>query len=286
MTTTIGTQGAGLNQFEIKAAELPVLPVTAQKVLGLMSDPDVSIEKLKRLVVADPGLATKILKIANSAFYGGNRNIENLNQAILRLGLNSVRSIVVATSMKNTYKKFGLTEKLLWEQLIGSAMASSTIARHTRISDPEDAFIGGLLHDIGKVVLNNEYPDVFAKLMERVYNESISFESVEQEVFGFSHRMIGATVVRKWDFPESLEMLLQNFDKQEVLSSNQELNNLVAVIKLGDKMCQKIGMGWRKPGGDEVTYDNLPEIIGLDDGALDGLLDNVKIVLEDGATLY
>src|SRR4030065_2241180 len=134
MTTTIGTQGTGLNQFEIKAAELTVLPVTATKVLGLMSDPDISIGKLKRRVDVDPGLATKILKIANSAFYGGNRNIENLNQAILRLGLNSVRSIVVATSMKNTYKKFGLTEKLLWEQLIGSAMASSTIARHTRIS--------------------------------------------------------------------------------------------------------------------------------------------------------
>lgn len=276
----------GLNPYEIKAAELPVLPVTAQKVLGLMSDPDVSIEKLKRLVEIDPGLATKILKIANSAFYGGNRSIQNLNQAILRLGLNSVRSIVVATSMKNTCKTFGLTEKLLWEQLIGSAMASSTIAKQTRASDPEDAFIGGLLHDIGKIVLNNEHPDVFARIMERVYNESVSFESVEHELFGFSQRKIGASVVKKWEFPESLEMLLLNFDNQEFLGSNQELNNLVAVIKLGDKMCQKIGMGWRKPGGDEVTYDNLPEIIGLGEGSMDGLFENVKIALEEASSLY
>jgi len=286
MTTTMNTPGSALQQFEIKAAELPVLPVTAQKVLGLMSDPDVSIEKLKRLVEADPGLATKILKIANSAFYGGSRNIQNLNQAILRLGLNSVRSIVVATSMKNTYKKFGLTEKLLWEQLIGSAMASSTIARQTRAADPEDAFIGGLLHDIGKVVLNNEYPEVFAKIMERVYNENVSFDSVEVEVFGFSQRKIGASVVKKWEFPDSLVTLLLNFDNQEFLGSDQELNNLVAVIKMGDRMCQKIGMGWRKPGGDEVSYGNLPEIIGLGEDAIDGLLDNVKIVLEDGANLY
>lgn len=282
----MNTPGSALQQFEIKAAELPVLPVTAQKVLGLMSDPDVSIEKLKRLVEADPGLATKILKIANSAFYGGSRNIQNLNQAILRLGLNSVRSIVVATSMKNTYKKFGLTEKLLWEQLIGSAMASSTIARQTRAADPEDAFIGGLLHDIGKVVLNNEYPEVFAKIMERVYNENVSFDSVEVEVFGFSQRKIGASVVKKWEFPDSLVTLLLNFDNQEFLGSDQELNNLVAVIKMGDRMCQKIGMGWRKPGGDEVSYGNLPEIIGLGEDAIDGLLDNVKIVLEDGANLY
>lgn len=286
MTTTIGTPDAGLNMLEIKAAELPVLPITAQKVLALMCDPDVSIEKLKRLIVGDPGLATKILMIANSAFYGGNRNIQNLNQAILRLGLNSVRSIVVATSMKNAYKSFGLTEKLLWEQLIGSAMAASTIAKQTRYTDAEDAFIGGLLHDVGKVVLNNEYPEVFSRIMERVYNDSLSFDVVEREEFGFSQRKIGASVVKKWGFPESLELLLLNYDNNEYLGSNQDFNNLVSVIRLADKMCQKIGMGWRKPGGDEVSYDGLPEEMGLNKEALDSLYDNVKIVLEDSASLY
>jgi len=188
--------------------------------------------------------------------------------------------------LKNTYKKFGLTEKLLWEQLIGSAMASSTIARHTRAADADDAFIGGLLHDIGKVVLNNEYPDVFAQIMERVYNDCITFDEVESEVIGFSQRGIGATVVKKWGFPESLETLLLNYDNEEVLGADQALDSLVSVIKLGDKMCQKIGMGWRKPAGDAVTFDDLPEKLGMDDESLKTLFENVKIVLEDGANLY
>jgi HD-like signal output (HDOD) protein len=100
----------------------------------------------------------------------------------MMLGLNAVRNLVVATSMKNVYKRFGLAEKLLWEQLLGSALASNLIAKHTRVSDPEDAFIGGLLHDIGKVVLNNEFPDAFAKVMEKVYNDSVPFSVAESEV--------------------------------------------------------------------------------------------------------
>ncbi|MDP2690010.1 MAG: HDOD domain-containing protein [Deltaproteobacteria bacterium] len=275
-----------LDEIMIKASELPVLPVTTQKVLGLMSDPDVSIEKIKRLVTTDPGLATKILKVANSAFYGGHRNIQNLSQAILRLGLNAVRSIVVATSMKNVYKKFGLAEKLLWEQLIGSAIASSVIAKHSRFADPEDAFIGGLLHDVGKVVLNNEYPDVFAKVMERVYNDGVPFEVADVEEFGFSQRKVGAAVVKKWGFPESIELLLLHFDDQEFLKSEREHSNLVAVITLADRMCQKIGMGWRKPGGDEVDYGNLPEVIGLSDETLGIVFENVKITLAEGTDLY
>lgn len=171
---------ASLNDVVLKSVELPVLPSTAQKVLSLMSDPDISIEKVKRIIGSDPALAAKILKVANSAFYGGFRNIQNLSQAILRLGLNSVRNIVIATSLKNVYKRFGLTEKLLWEQMIGSAMASNLLARQTRRADAEDAFIGGLLHDIGKVVINNEYPEAYARVMEKVYNDAVPFSIAEK----------------------------------------------------------------------------------------------------------
>lgn len=270
----------------IKAMELPVLPATAQKVLGLISDPDASIEKIKRIVSADPGLATKILKIANSAFYGGYRNIQNLSQAILRLGLNSVRNIVVAASMKNVYKRFGLSEKLLWEQMIGSAMAASLIARHTKVADPEDAFIGGLLHDVGKIVLNNEYPDEYARVMEKVYVEAQSFHEAELEVFSFSQRDIGSLIVKKWGFPESLEMLLKHFEHPEVLANERCLHNLSLVIKLADRICQKIGKGWRQPGGDKVDFGNLPELLRLDGPGMEDLFKKAELALSQGMDMY
>ncbi len=275
-----------ITEVALKASELPVLPVTTQKVLSLMADPDVSIEKIKRLIGSDPGLATKMLKVANSAFYGSYRNIQNLTQAILRLGLNAVRSIVVATSMKNVYKRFGLTEKLLWEQIIGSALAANLIARQTRLSDPEDAFIGGLLHDIGKVVLNNEFPEEFARVMERVYNDSVPFQVAEAEVFAFSQRKLGAEVVKRWGFPETLEKLLLNFDDQEEINKEKYLYNLVTIITLADRMCQKFGIGWRKPGGDDVDFGNLPEALGLDQDEMKDLTEKIQVIFSQGIELY
>src|SRR3990172_11335447 len=97
-----------------KAMDLPVLRATAKRVLSIMSDPDVSIEKVKKIISADPGLATKILKVANSAFYGGYRNIQNLTQAILRLGLNAVRDKGEAATVKKDSKKIGLYQKINW----------------------------------------------------------------------------------------------------------------------------------------------------------------------------
>jgi HD-like signal output (HDOD) protein len=269
-----------------KAMDLPVLPATAQKVLSIMSDPDVSIEKIKRIISSDPGLTTKILKVANSAFYGGYRNIQNLTQGILRLGLNSVRNIVVATSMKNVYKRFGLAEKLLWEQMIGSALASSIIAKKTRATDAEDAFIGGLLHDVGKVVLNNEFPEDFAKVMARVYNESISYSEAEAGVFDFSQRKVGASLVKKWGFPESIEMLLLHFDDHEKVVEDRALYNLVTVITMSDRMCQKFGTGWRKAYGDEVDFGNLPEVLGFDEVGLGEIFEEIQDVFKEEVHNY
>ncbi|MEK7773962.1 MAG: HDOD domain-containing protein [Deltaproteobacteria bacterium] len=269
-----------------RATELPVLPGTAQKVLAMMGDPDVSVEKIKRIISSDPSLAMKILKVANSAFYGGYRNIQNLNQAILRLGLNAVRNIVVATSMKNVYKRFGLTERLLMEQITGSALISSIISSEARIADPEDAFIGGLLHDIGKVVLNNEYPDEFARVMERVYNDSVPFTVAEIEVFAFSHRDLGAMIIKKWGFPESLELLLKYFDNNERLAKERVLHNLTVIIKLADIMCQKNGIGWRKSANADIDFGNLPELLRIDNDLMSVITKRMESALGQCIEFY
>ncbi len=270
----------------LKAVEIPVLPATAQKVLSLMSDPDVSIEKLKRIITTDAGLATKILKVANSAFYGGCRNIENLSQAILRLGLNSLRNIVVAASMRNVYKNFGLAEKLLWEQTIGSAMAANIISRRTRVSDPEDAFIAGLLHDVGKVVLNNEYPQKFAQVMEKVYNDAVPYSAAEKEVFEFSQREVGARVVRKWGFPERIELLLRHFDDYDAISNERWMYELVTVVTTADRICQKFGIGWRRAYNEEIDFGNLPDALGLGSDDFNSVSQEVENGLKAGIDIY
>ncbi len=265
-----------LDDLILRTCDLPVLPATAQKLLAMMSDPDISVEGLKDVIMADPGITAKILKIANSAFYGGHRSIQNLSQAIMRLGFRAVENIVMAASMKGVYKRFGLTEKLLWEQSIGSAVISHIITRRSSPAYAEDAFIGGLLHDVGKVVLNNEDPDSFHVVMERVYNEGCSFREVEDEIFGFNHMQVGALVVRKWSFPESMEMLIKYFDNIESLSTDEYLYSIAKSVVTSDRICQKLGIGWRCPVEGVMDDDELRELLDMDAEEVTGLVDNVK----------
>ncbi|HHL39736.1 MAG TPA: HDOD domain-containing protein [Deltaproteobacteria bacterium] len=248
---------ARLDEVILKACDLPVLPATAQQVLLLMQDPDVSIEKVKKVIGSDPGLTARILKISNSSFYGGGRDIGNLTQALMRLGLSTVRSIMLAASMKHVYKRFGLTEKLLWEDSVGSAVASRVIAAASGFGGVEDAFVGGLLHNVGMVILNNEYPDVFVELMARVYNEGLEFEEVELDTFGFTHYEVGALVVRKWGFPRNVQMLLAWFGDEEKLSDEPELAAMARIIALADKFCHKLAVGWRRqlPGKPDLSME-------------------------------
>ena len=135
-------------------------------------------------------------------------------------------------------------------------------------------------------MLNTQFPEDFARVMERVYNESVPFTIAEAEVFDFSQRKLGAAVVKKWGFPETLEKLLLNFDDQEEIKKEKYLYNLVTIITLADRMCQKFGMGWRKPGGDEVDFGNLPECLGLDQEEMKDLTEKIQVTLSQGIELY
>lgn len=276
MSEEVTQSNENLEDIILKTCDLPVLPATAQKLMTLMADPNANVEKLRKIVMTDPGMTAKILKIANSAFYGGYRTIHNLSQAIMRLGFRAVENIVMAGSMKGVYKRFGLTEKLLWEQSIGSAVIAHLIARRNSPAEAEDAFVTGLLHDVGNVILNNEHPDKFSDVMERVYNDGISFSEAEMAVFGFSHREVGALVVRKWSFPETMEMLLRHFDEVDKLSYNQSLYDVAKIVDVSDRICMKYGIGWRSPQADAISDAEVAESLDLSQDELLELIENVK----------
>ena len=96
----------------------------------------------------------------------------------------------------------------------------------------------------------------------------------------------GAFVVKKWGFPENLEFLIKFFDDNEAMSRDKQLAQLVAIIALSDRMCQKFGMGWRNSGDNEVSFGNLPEVLGIEDASMPEILESVKTVFSQGADIY
>ncbi|HJV22741.1 MAG TPA: HDOD domain-containing protein, partial [Holophagaceae bacterium] len=134
--------------------DLPPLPQVAAQVLRISADPDATAEDLRKVISTDQALTSQILKISNSAMFGMMREIKTLSQAIMTLGFSTIKSVVIASSAKNLYQRgaVGLQERLLWEHALVTALASRALGKQLKFPRVEEAFIGGLMHDIGKSV--------------------------------------------------------------------------------------------------------------------------------------
>lgn len=230
------------------AADLPTIPVVAIKVMQLIESETATAEELAKIVASDPAVAARVLKISNSSFYGCQRQIQTLSSAIVILGFSTLRSLVVAASVKQVYRPYGLTEKMLWEHSFAAGLAAKMIAADTRATNEEEAFLAGLFHDIGKIIMNTLDRKKFQEVMQHCYNEGISFEEAERSVYPFGHDEVGSYVIKKWNFPEMLiGSTMQHHRLQFSETDDPALVRLTAVTALADLFCHKLGIGFRSP---------------------------------------
>lgn len=171
--------------------DIPAVPMVAVKILRLIDNPRTMIDDLQRAIMADQGLATRVLKMANSAFYGVRHNVDTISEAIAIMGFNTIRNLTLAVATREVYKRFGLIEKKLWEHSLGVSIASGIIASMIPSVKNEEAVVAGLLHDVGKVIMNNAEPERFMVLTQRVYEERVTYHEVEEDIFGFTHAEAG-----------------------------------------------------------------------------------------------
>jgi putative nucleotidyltransferase with HDIG domain len=240
-----------LEQAIMSAGDLPTIPVVALKVMQLLETENATAEELAKIVASDPAVAARVLKISNSSFYGCQRQIQSLSMAIVILGFTTLKSLVVAASVKQVYKPFGLTEQMLWEHSFGAGLAARIIASSTRLANEEEAFLAGLFHDIGKTIMNSLDRDKFQLVMQKCYNDGISFEEAEKSIYPFSHDEVGAHVIKKWNFPDALFTTTMQHHKLDFSSDDDAyLANLTAVVNLADQFCNKLGIGARDPRED------------------------------------
>lgn len=238
-----------VEEFVLKIGDLPVTPRVAHRLLRALEDPNVSIDRIEELIETDPALVARVLRIANSPFYGYGGRIKTLNEAVIILGFKTLRSILLAASLKGIYKRFGLTEKLIWEHSFFTALYSRLIASEGNPSYAEDAFVAGILHNVGMVVMNNECPDEFHKVIEMFYNNGIAFLEAEEEVFGFNHIEVGALVVKRWRFPEYLEKVIRYHDEPERFRGEDPyLYTLTSAVYNGNRLCYITGVGFGSRG--------------------------------------
>lgn len=207
--------------------DLPTLPVIALEVNKLMEDADVSINQVSTLIERDPSIAMKILKLVNSAFYGYRSSVNTLSRAIMLLGFNTVRNAILSVSVINAFSGAdeleGFNPNSFWRHSISVAVASKRFAELTRMEAPDNGFIGGLVHDIGKVILAQLFKDLFIKVWTLSRAEHLSFYAAEKKVLAVDHAMIGSHLAKKWALP---------LDLVDVIRCHHVLRNTVANYRL------------------------------------------------------
>ncbi len=264
------------------ASDLPTIPVVATKVMRLIESENATAEELAKVVASDPAVAARVLKISNSSYYGCQRQIQTLSHAIVVLGFATLKSLIVAASVKQVYQPYGLTEKLLWEHSFGAGLAARMIAKETRMASEEEAFLGGLFHDIGKIIMNSMNSRQFQDVMQRCYNDGLSFEIAEQQVYSYTHSEVGGLVIKKWNFPDMLMSAVLNhhtFDFGEDADTFQI--NLTCVVGLANMFCHKVGIGMREAEDELDLLQTLPaQRLGLSEQRLDTLLEQFREAYE------
>ena len=165
--------------------DLPPMPHIAAQVISKLSEPDSTARDIHSLMQKDQALAARVLKVANSPYYGASRSISTLRDACMFMGFDAIRSLIMTAVMKGMFSSVGLSEKLIWEHTVGAGLAARIIGDEVRFQRKEEAYLAGLMHDVGKAALLLRSPAVMREVMQEVYNDGADFFEVEMRTTGF-----------------------------------------------------------------------------------------------------
>lgn len=224
---------------------LPTLPQIFYRVIELIESPDSSAEDLEIIVVQDQSIAAKILKVANSPVYFSGKSIVDIHQAIVRIGFETLKSIILGISIfKYTSGKSSLTvfsREEFWRHSIGAAEAARLIARHIKYPNMDEAYLIGLIHDIGKVVLDNYFPSEYALVGKYVQEHECSIMDAEIAILGFDHCAVGGWLAEQWKFPHQIKAGIEYHHNLKSLSNGYLIEP--ALAQLADTIVRRVKFG-------------------------------------------
>ncbi len=228
--------------------DLPTLPRTVLKISELINDPNSSAKDLARIIADDQVLTARLLKLVNSSFYGFPQRISTITNAIVLLGFDAIRSLLLTTSVFDLFagrnKKLIQEQEKFWDHSLGCAVGAKVIGNYLRLDKIEELFVSGLLHDIGKIVEMLYISEEYAKVIAAIRKNNILMITAERNVLGYSHAEIGKLLADKWNLPAKLEQVIAHHHEPAAAGS---FVLEASIIHLADILCRALNMGH---GGD------------------------------------
>ncbi|MFA5903450.1 MAG: HDOD domain-containing protein [Desulfobacula sp.] len=234
--------------LNFEGSKFPSFPQAAAKLLEASKDEKASLADLAKIVETDPGISIRVLEIVNSAMYGLKRKITALSEAVVFLGLNEIKKLALSMTVFEKLFKSGHAEKfdrlLFWRHCISVAVLSMEIAKEIQYPDPEEAYIAGLLHDIGKTLLDVQGRVNYNDLIGELETSTDLVIEKERRIMGLGHDDVGAYFSSLWKLPEKLSLAVKYHHQPfEHLNLSHEEKLLISIVSVADFLCWTQGIG-------------------------------------------
>ncbi len=232
--------------------DLPVMPAAVMAVIRETESSTCSAQSVAKYLSQDPALAVRVLRLANSAFYSLRRQIMEVPEAVVVLGMRTVRNLAMIAGsypwMSRELKGYELGPRELWAHSFGVAIGAEVVARRARLNESE-AFSAGLLHNLGKVAMSVWLESRAEALFDAISKDEAPFDAVERQVLGFDHMQAGAHMAESWNLPKPLVRAIRFHHCPDVVENPEPL---VDCVHIADFMAMSAGMN---PGWDGLRYE-------------------------------
>ena len=249
-----------------KGDALPPCPAVLTKVAELSRDPSSTARDLGRIIATDEALASRLIRRVNSAYYGLRGTISTVTQAVVILGYQEIRNTVYAVQTEQVFRDqagSGNNDVLaLWDHSLQVAVLAREFGYRVRHPVPEEVFVGGIIHDIGQVILSSVLGEEYRRFKARAHADGRDLAAAEADAFGTDHARIGWELTNKWDFPESLQMAVRCH--HQLPASDGELVGIAPLVLAGNVVCVARERGVSGEGALSGIPGRVRELLHLD----------------------
>lgn len=231
-----------------KIDDLPTLPRTVLMITELVNNPQSSARDLARVITDDQVLTARLLRLVNSSFYGFPRRVTTVTGAIVLLGFDAIRNLLLTTSLFDIFSprkdKTRFEREALWDHSLGCAVGAKVVGHYLGYEKIEELFVSGLLHDIGKIVEMLYMAKEFARIETKVESEDVLIIEAEEEVLGYSHADVGKLLAEQWNLPpKHIDAIAHHHKPQD----SERFSVEACIVHLADIICRALRIG---SGGD------------------------------------
>jgi putative nucleotidyltransferase with HDIG domain len=248
-------------------------------IISVINDPEASAKDLNDIIEIDPPLTARVLKVANSAYYCSPRKISEIQHAVIWIGFDVVKEIVLSQKVCEVFDQdetsSGYSGSSLWKHSVAVAILGKMICRREFGERGENAYVAGLLHDIGIIVENQFLENDFKEVLGKAKQEQKNLSTSEYEILGFTHADIGKMIADHWSFPQELVIAMGNHHKPD--KAPKEFSKLAITLYIADYLCQERGIGYRDaPFNDSDIFERCLKRLDVKGYALDLIIKDME----------